>query len=146
MSSIDWNSELAKLEREFDGKPPKPTVAEIRKRRAAQERTAERVSNSAVWARLVLVAALAGALGFWPYARECGAGLYTFMGAGAMVFLGGVWVVTCTWRNRLPYAHFLALVLMLAGMAVVAHQVLPRVGYAAVDRLDPPLWSCPATR
>jgi hypothetical protein len=148
MSSINWNAELAKLEREFDGLPPRPrptpTPTEIRKRRVVQKQADKHASDLAVWARLVLVAALAGALGFWPYASECGAGLYTFIGASAMVFAGGSWVATWTWRNRLARTHVLALVLTLAGMAIVAHQVLPRVGYARVDPSNPPQWSCPA--
>jgi len=146
MNSINWNAELARLEREFDGRPPRPTPTEIRMHRAVREQADKRAADLAVWARLVLVALLAAALGFWPYARECGAGLYTFIGAGAMVFAGGLWVATCTWHSRLAFTHVLALVLMLAGMAIVAHQVLPRVGYARVDPSNPPQWSCPARR
>jgi len=144
MGSINWNAELAKLEREFDGRPPKPTAGEIRQHRAAQEKSDRQASELAVWARLVLVAALAGALGFWPYSRECGAGLYTFLGAGAMVVVGGAWVSTCTWRRRLALAHVLALALVLGGIGVVASQILPRVGYARVAPSNPVHWSCPA--
>lgn len=144
MSSINWNVELAKLEREFDGRRPKPTAGEIRQHRAVREQSDRRASNLAVWARLILVGALAGALGFWPYTRECGWGLYTFMGAAAMVLVGGVWVSICTWRHRLAIPHVLAFLLVLGGIGVVAHEVLPRVGYARVDPSRPLRWSCPA--
>lgn len=146
MTSINWKSELAKLEREFNGQPPRPSTTEIRQQRTAQAQAEKRGSDLAVWARLVLVAALAGGLAFWPYARDCGAGLYTFIGAGAMVLFGGLWVATCTWRNRLAFAHVLALLLMLGGTAVIADQILPRIGYARVDPSNPARWSCPARR
>lgn len=144
MSGIDWDTELPKLEREFDGLPPRPTPAELRARRATPERSNEPATALGVWARLMLVAVLAGALGFWPYARDCGAGLFTFMGAGTMIAVGGVWVSVCTWRNRMALTHALALLLVLVGLAAVGHQVLPRIGYARSDPVNPQQWSCPS--
>ncbi len=147
MSSINWNVELKKLEREFDGKPPapaRPSSAELRQQAAARRQVEDKAAALGVWARIILVAALAGSLGFWPYARECGPGLFTFMGAGTMVMIGGLWVAFCTWRNRMALAHTLALVMLLAGLIAVGHQVLPRVGYARIDPRNPPLWQCQA--
>jgi hypothetical protein len=142
MSSINWDRELAKLEREFDGLPPEPSPVDVRERRVVGPGVSGRASTLGVWARLALVATLAGALAFWPYARGCGPGLFAFLGAGAMIVFGGIWVSACTWRSRMGFAHTLAFGLVLAGLAVVGYQVLPRIGYAKVDPANPPHWQC----
>jgi hypothetical protein len=142
MSGIDWSAELPKLEREFDGLPPEPTPADLRTQRAARERRNEQASELWVWARFVLVAALAGAFGFWPYARECGLSLFTYIGAGATIAVGGLWVTVWTWRSRMAIAHGLALILVLWGLVTVGRQVLPRIGYAKTDPANPPQWWC----
>src|SRR5690606_40496917 len=71
MSEIDWNTELRRLEREFDGLPPEPTAEEraahVAAVRAAQQRREQQALAVGVWARLLLVAALAGMLPLWPY-------------------------------------------------------------------------------
>ena len=38
MSEIDWNVELRKIEREYDGLPPEPSANALRARRAAELR------------------------------------------------------------------------------------------------------------
>jgi hypothetical protein len=146
MSDINWDVELRKLERQLDGLPPEPSSSQQNTRRAAERRTRQREdSQSAVIgasARVSLVAALAAALAFWPYARECGAGLFLYLGAQAVVAAGALWVVAFTWRTRMAKTHALALVMVVCGLALVAAQVLPRVGYANVDPSHPPRWRC----
>jgi len=146
MSGIDWKAELKKLEREFDGLPPEPKPAVPRATRPVQEPavSVQEVTPLGVWARLFLVVLLAGALPFWPYARECGALLYGYMGAGSMVAVGGLWASVASWRCRTGFAHTLAMALIVLGLGLVAHQVLPRVGYARTDPADPQAWQCPA--
>jgi hypothetical protein len=143
---IDWPVELRKLEREFDGLPPEPSPARARARREVERRAQERRTARAMMlgatARLLLVAVLVGALDAWPYPRECGLGLLAFVGAEAVVVGGGVWVAGSTWRSRMPTAHAAAMVLVICGLALIAAQVLPRVGYAQVDPKDPPRWWC----
>ena len=149
MSDIDWKTELRKIEREFDGLPPEPSPAEIRARRAAEQRTErrrkERAVRLGVQARLVLVVVLAGAIGLWPYPRDCGRGLFAFMGAEAMIVAGGLWVVAWTWRSRMAKTHGVALVLVLWGLMLIGHQVLPRIGYAKTDAGNPARWWCVAS-
>lgn len=148
MSDVDWNTELRKIEREFDGLPPEPSASEIRARRAAEQRAEQRRKDRAVklgvQARLLLVAVLAGAVVIWPYARECGTGLLAFMGAEAVVVVGGLWVVACTWRARMARTHGVALVLVLWGVMLIGHQILPRIGYAKTDPAAPARWRCVA--
>jgi hypothetical protein len=140
--AIDWKSELPKLEREFDGLPPIPTAALRRTHNGETAQANADVTPLGVWARLALVAILAGALPFWPYARACGIGLFQFMGAGAMVTIGGLWVAVASWRCRTGFAHSLALLFLIAGLGLAALQVLPRIGYARTDPLNPPQWWC----
>jgi hypothetical protein len=149
MSEIDWNSELRKIERQFDGLPPEPTPEERRAQRAVEQQEQERDEQDTAaigaWARLALVAALAGAIQLWPYARECGAGLIVYVGAEAVIAAGGLWVAFYAWRGRLAKTHMLALTMALWGSALIALEVLPRVGYAKVDPTHPPQWSCVET-
>jgi hypothetical protein len=150
MSEINWNAELRKVERQFDGLPPEPTPEERREQRAAEQLAQERRDQDAAavgaWARLLLVAALAGAIQVWPYPRECGPGLFVYVGAGAVIAAGGLWVAVYTWRGRMGKTHVLALTLALWGTALVAVEVLPRVGYARVDPTNPPQWWCAEAR
>jgi hypothetical protein len=146
MTDVDWNAELRKIEREFDGLPPEPSPAALRARRAAErreeERRRERTARLGVQARLALVVVLAAAIAFWPYARSCGAGLAAYLGAEVMVAAGGLWLMVCTWRNRMAKTHGAALVMLLWGLMLVGHQVLPRVGYAKSPTGEPARWMC----
>lgn len=146
MGEINWLTELRKIEREFDGLPPEPTPTELRARRAAEQR-AERLRRErgmllGVLARFLPVVALAGAIVLWPYHRDCGTGLLAYLGAEGVVVVGGLWLVACTWRARMAKTHGAALILVLWGLMLIAHQILPRVGYAKTNAADPPLWWC----
>jgi hypothetical protein len=145
----DWSIQLKKLEREFEGLPPEPSLAykklQSEEERRAQDRARQRAALIGVFARLILVAAVAIALVFWPYEKECGLGLFGFLGTEAVIVVGGVWVAITTWRARLPRMHLVSLAITLAGLVSIAAEVLPRTGYAAVDPKNPPHFSCPDT-
>ena len=145
----DWSIQLKKLEREFQGLPPEPSAAfrklQSEEERRAQERGRQRAALVGVFARLILVAAVAVALVFWPYDNQCGLGLFGFLGAEAVIVVGGVWVAITSWRARLPRMHLVSLAITLAGLVAIAAEVLPRTGYAAVDPKNPPHFSCPDT-
>lgn len=98
----------------------------------------ERNTNLLVWARLVVVAALAAAMFWWPYGRSCGFGLSMYLAATAMIVVGGLWVVACTWSERMARTHAVAMVLALWGAVLITAQVLPRVGYARTEAT----WLC----
>lgn len=144
---VDWNTELRKIEREFDGLPPEPSPAAVKAKRAAErqaeERRRERAAKLGVHARVALVAVLSAAIVFWPYRRDCGVGLFTYLGAEGMVVAGGLWLMVCTWRQRMAKTHGVALVTLLWGLMLIAYQVLPRVGYAKTDPAKPARWACP---
>src|SRR5476651_1565311 len=74
VSEIDWNVELRKVEREFDGLPPALSPAEVRAKLAAEReelRKQNATGNAVVtWARLLLVVSLIVALKSWPYRSE----------------------------------------------------------------------------
>jgi membrane protein YdbS with pleckstrin-like domain len=145
----DWSTQLKKIERQFEGLPPEPSPAfkkmQSEEERRAQERAQQRGAMFRAGARLILVLALGAALAFWPYENQCGSGLLGFLGVEAVIVIGGLWVAFTTWRYRLPRMHALSLVIVLAGLILIAAEVLPRVGYAAVDPKNPPSFSCPNT-
>jgi hypothetical protein len=145
----DWSAQLKKIEREFEGLPPEPSQAykklQSEEQRRAQERAQQRTAMIGGGARLVLVGALGVALAFWPYENSCGSGLVGYLAVEIVIIVGGLWVAISTWRARLPRMHILSLLIVLAGLVAVATEVLPRVGYAAVDPKNPPHFSCPET-
>src|SRR3954471_14439961 len=149
MVDNDWSSQLKKIEREFDGLPPEPSPAfkkmQSEDQRRAQERAQQRRATISAAARLVLVFALGVALAFWPYERDCGSGLFGFLGVELMIVIGGAWVAFTTWRHRLPRTHILSLLIILLGLVLLGIEVLPRVGYASVDPKHPPAFLCPET-
>lgn len=149
MAQDDWSTQLKKIEREFDGLPPEPSLAykklQSEEERRAKERAAQRVALIGVTARLILVAAVGVALLFWPYDKTCGLGLFGFLGAEAVIVIGGIWIGITTWRARLPRMHLVSIVIGLAGLILIAADVLPRIGYAAVDAKSPPSFACPDT-
>ena len=142
MSDIDWNTELKKVEREFDGLPPLLQPEDLGLPRKGQRRakTASRVVHTTAGAalRLSLVIALAAALNFWPYAHDCGLGLFMFLAVELVVLAGGLWASVYTWRGRMPRAHAAAALLILWGLALLSAEVLPRVGYARAQAV----WMC----
>jgi hypothetical protein len=146
----DWSTKLKKIEREFQGLPPEPSPAfkkmQSEEERRAQERAKQRVAAMGAGARLILVFALFGALTIWPYANDCGFGLFSYIGAEAAIVAGGLWVAFTTWRARLPKLHTLSLVIVLVGLILIAAEVLPRTGYASVDPKHPPQLWCPETK
>ena len=149
MVQDDWSTQLKKIEREFEGLPPEPSLAykklQSEEEKRAQERARQRAALIGASARLILVGAVAVALAFWPYENDCGFGLFGFLGAEAVIVIGGLWVAITTWRARLPRTHILSLLITLGGLTLLAGEVLPRIGYAAVDAKNPPRFSCPAT-
>ena len=149
MTGIDWATELRKIERQYDGLPPEPTPKELNAKRAAERREFEILHDRALrigaWGRAILVVALATAINFWPYFRECGVGLFAYVGAESVVVLGGLWMVVWTWSARMPRAHMIAVAMTLWGLGLLADQALPRIGYASVpDPTNPPGWLCSA--
>ena len=67
----------------------------------------------------------------WPYVHACGLSLVEYLGAVTMVMVAGTWIAVAAWTRRHVATHILALLLILWGIALVAYEILPRVGYAA---------------
>lgn len=106
---------------------------------AEQRRT---TNTFGVFARLVLVTVLGLAMLAWPYDAHCGLGLAAYLGATAVVALGGVWTAVWTWRHRAARAHTLSLLIVLWGVILASVQVLPRIGYARASTDRPATWLC----
>lgn len=145
MVEDNWASQLKKIEREFDGLPPEPSPAvqkmQSEAERRAKEKAQQRAAMFGAGARLILVFALGAAIVIWPYSRDCGWGWFGYLGVEAVIVAGGIWVAFTTWRGRLPKMHAFSLLIVLAGLVLIAAEVLPRMGYAATDPKHPPqLW------
>lgn len=146
MSPTDWDRELKRIEREFEGGSADPIIRLDSSRkgtgRLAKDQRKARTGALVVWVRVALVVALAVGMYFWPYARACGVGLFSYMGAATLVGTGALWAATSSWQARLARAHAASMVMLLVALALLATQVLPRVGYAIVDPSSPPTWMC----
>jgi hypothetical protein len=145
----NWASQLKKIEREFEGLPPEPSPAlkklQSEEERRAKEKAQQRAAMFGAGARLILVFALGAAVVLWPYSRDCGWGWIGYVGVEGVIVAGGLWVAATTWRGRLPKMHAFSLLIVLAGLVLIAAEVLPRIGYAATDPKHPPQLWCPET-
>lgn len=147
MSPTDWDRELKRIEREFDSGSPDPIIRLENSRKPAADRHPRNQRNGgpsslAAWVRVALVVALAVGIYFWPYARACGVGLFSYMGASALLVTGSLWAATSSWQARVARAHAASMLMLIVALAVLATQVLPRIGYAKVDASNPPMWNC----
>ena len=146
MSQIDWGVELRKIERQFDGLPPERTRTQIRlqkiKELAAKERFDERLALVGIWARLVLVGALATSLYWWPYGRDCGFPLAAFLISQMMVIVGGLTIAIRTWRDRIAWAFLGSALFIVGAWTVLALHTLPRLGFPMAPSTSVG-WSCP---
>ena len=119
---------------------PNPGTRRRPARTARARNAPTRADAIALWGRLLLGVSLGVAMTQWPYTHGCGAPLFGYMGAVAVVLLAGGWIAAVSWERRNGVVHILALVLVLWGIALTAERVLPRVGYAA----EHAVWGCPA--
>ena len=112
---------------------PRPAVAPARRAPRTPRRTdaLTRQDLAALWARVLLGAALGVMITQWPYVHACGLSLAQYLGAVMMVMVAGTWIAVASWTRRHVPTHILALLLVLWGIALVAYEILPRVGYAA---------------
>ena len=56
--------------------------------------------------------------------------------------IGGAWVAAYSWRRRTGRAHAASFLMVLVGVGMLALEVLPRVGYAKTNPLQPATWAC----
>ena len=116
-------------------RPNKP--ARTRRRRSATPRPG-RHDHLWLWARVVLGVVLGVVMTQWPYRHPCGWSLAGYLGAVLAVMFAGAWIGLVSWRQRNGGAHLVGLILFFWGIVLAAEQVLPRIGYAAVQAS----WQC----
>ena len=56
----------------------------------------------------------------------------------AAVLVSGGWASITAWRSHVALAHLSALIVFFWGIVLAAEQVLPRIGYAAIEAS----WMC----
>jgi hypothetical protein len=91
-----------------------------------------------VWLRTFAALGLGVAVAFWPYARDCGWMLHGYLAVIGAVLVVGSWASQSAWRAHSATAHLIGLLVVYWGVVLAAEQVLPRIGYAAVDAA----WRC----
>jgi hypothetical protein len=148
----DWDKEMAEIDRLMAAdKQAAPGPAPVARRdgpgpaatpalpAGAQAVVTRRRHTVGVWLRALLGVAGAVALPFWPYSRSCGPllGLY-LLGAGA-VAAAGIWTMRGSWTHRRGVANSVGVLILLAGLGLMALEILERSGFAAVHRT----WICP---
>jgi hypothetical protein len=146
VSEINWAVELRKIEREYDGLPPEPTDVEVRQKREAERREREGqeavAASFGVYFRLTLVVCLAVSLACWPYEVTCGAMLFGYLAAVAVLIMGGIWTSSATFKHRMAGRHLISLVVIVWGIVLGAAEVLPRIGYANPAPGRSTTWHC----
>jgi uncharacterized membrane protein len=149
VSDIDWNLELRKIVREYDGLPAEHSRTQLRLQKireiAAKDRFLERVSLIGIWVRLILIAALGVSLFWWPYGRHCGMPLAGYLISNGVVIIGALSLAIRTWRDRLSWAFLCSTLCVCLAWTVIALNVLPRLGYAPVGGTSA-AWSCAVSR
>ena len=151
MPERDWSRELAKIDKQLESvsdealfptkkeQPATPKAAAAKTENLEKQRT---TNTFGVFLRLALSVALGVGILFWPYDARCGLGLAGYLAAVGVVAGSGLWSAIWTWRHRSARGHTLSLLLVLWGLVLGAMEVLPRVGYAKTDPLNPVGWSC----
>jgi hypothetical protein len=86
----------------------------------------------AVWLKVGPAVLASLVMSQWPYAHGCGFSLYLYLAAVVVIIVAAAWGSVSSWKLRMGVAHIASLVGIFWGMALIAQQVLPRVGYAAV--------------
>ena len=126
---------------------PEPAVVRPARGAAAPSRTPlprarpsgpGRVQRIAVWVRVGLGVLLGALITQWPYENACGWGLGVFLGSIGAIVMAGVWAGVWSWRYLMGLAHSASLLVVCWGVALGAHEVLQRNGYAATAQS----WQC----
>jgi hypothetical protein len=91
-----------------------------------------------VWVKVLVALVLGVAITQWPYLHDCGLASVPYLAIAAMIVIMAAWAAAGSWKHRMPVAHVLSLGLILWGLIVAAHDVLPRVGYARAEGT----WAC----
>jgi hypothetical protein len=136
----NWDKELAAIDGAIDrmaagsGSGPAPPPPPPPPARASAGRAV-----TATWLRVLLAVVLAAALPLWPFLHACGFGLAGYLGLGVGAVVAGIWGAAASWRHRRPVAHVVTLLAALWAMALLAREILPRIGYAK----ESGVWLCP---
>lgn len=152
----DWDKEMADIDKMISANPAPPagtsappTAIPARTGSAATSVPAPRAATPVgqvtrprdtlgVWLKTILGAVGFAALLVWPYGTACGTPLYGFLAGATAVAASGIWTMGSAWTHRRGMANAVGLLILLGGLALIASEILPRIGYAAVEKT----WTC----
>ena len=147
MSDVDWNVELRKIVREYDGLPPERSRTQVRLQKiqeiVARDRFNERLAIIGFWVRFVLVAVLTFSLFWWPYGHRCGFPLVAYLLANVTAIVAALTLAVQTWRARMTWPFVVSTLCAATAWTVIALHTLPRLGYAPLGETNTS-WSCVA--
>lgn len=89
-------------------------------------RSVRPVKAGAVWGCVSLGVLLAAAVPAWPYENDCGQWLLLYLSSVSLVIVAGLWGARVSWKGRIGWAHMLAVMTIIWGLALTTQQVLPR--------------------
>ena len=142
----DWDKELAEVDKLLNQLPThrEEQAAAASAKRAQPALPAGSPPDSAgsrlgTWARVALGLLLGVGMPLWPYDHACGVKLFLYFGGILVVIVAGVWSSLSSWKRRMGLAHVLSQLLVIWGLVLAAHVVLPRAGYAK----EAATWFCP---
>jgi len=140
----DWDKELAEVDKLLNQLPShreeQAAAAAKRPAPAPQGGAADGGgSRLGTWARVTLGLLLGIGMPLWPYEHGCGVKLFLYFGGILVVVVAGVWSSLSSWKRRMGVAHVLSQLLVIWGLVLAAHVVLPRAGYAK----EAATWFCP---
>lgn len=145
----DWDKELAEIDRlmakDAGAARPEPTAkgvpagppaprapgaqAAAPRPQPAEVRSGRR--GLAVWLITLMGPIGAAALTVWPYSKACGVMLWVYLVGVAGVLAASIWAMHAAWLARRGIAMIVAVATLVAALALLAAEILPRTGYAA---------------
>jgi hypothetical protein len=145
MDHVNWNTELRKIVREYEGLPPERSRTQIRLQRIQEivekNRFNERLEAIGLYVRFGLVATLTVSLFWWPYGHQCGFPLAAFLLSNGMVIVGGAALALRTWQDRMLWPFAGSAFFVGVAWTVIALHAFPRFGYPELGSVHP-RWSC----
>ncbi len=123
-----------------EDRPQRPPAPRARRPPTPQASPRREGSPLGVWVRVLVALVLGVAVTQWPYRHDCGLAIVPYLLLVALILIMAGWAAIGSWRHRRAVAHVLSLGLIAWGLTLVAHEVLPRVGYAKAEAS----WACSA--
>ncbi|MDH5644295.1 MAG: hypothetical protein OEY63_08845 [Gemmatimonadota bacterium] len=120
------------------GSNKKKDVPQSEKKDSVDPATIPTEHRVLLWGLLLLCLVGVGLFELWPWDNQCGWRLYGFLAALSVFVVITGWCILAAFKQRGPISHTVAIILAFYGIVMIAHEVLPRTGYAKYGAT----WQC----